>query len=801
MTSKRQQQVEELYQKLKDAAPSEQKALLEAECPNDAELRAAVEKLLDQADSFATLMDLEQQVDRALKRGPVEPSAPSAMPSIEGYEIVREIGRGGMGVVYEARQNKLNRVVALKVLPAMPGAINREAVERFRHEATAAGKLHHTNIVPIYDFGQSGHLYYYAMELVKGQPLSEMIRRFAEVNAVTASAADLAELLYLNDEAEAKILAESEKSASNESGSSFSRSGTGSHGRAYFHQIAQWMADVADALHYAHSQNIIHRDIKPGNLLLSQDGRLMVLDFGLAKSASEVSVTKTGSLLGTLRYMSPEQAMAKRMKVDHRTDIYSLGATMYELLTFQPAFRGSDDKEILGQIITGEPTTPRKVVHHLPRELETICLKTLEKDANLRYATAKELAEDLRRYAQDLPIVARPVGLFGRALKFIRRRKALSVAMLTTAFFVVAVVFALQFAQEAKEEQREREQAEQLAQESGQQAREERLNALMNELRLYWQKRDWNQVEKVLRETLEIEPNNYRTLGNLAIAKKEHYADTKNDRFLEQAMAFADRALKLNPKGYEIWNLKGTIFREQGLLDDAVSSHEKAIKLNNSFYANWISLANAYALAGRIEKAEQSLLRAVELEGGRQEFMGLHNLAAVQIRLGKPEAVKSLDMAIKKADDDDSTASTRSAKLLEAKLHLQLEGYVDFDRALSAAIAAQSLSDADDPKGLRLLAIAYMQSGNLSKAIESADLVLSIKNQDAHASLILAVAEGRMGQADTARNHLEMAEHAIQSEPEARRDVMVDKGLLWFENVTEFEGLRAEAKAFIGDSP
>src|SRR5262249_39794478 len=144
-----------------------------------------------------------------------------------------------------------------------------------------------------------------------------------------------------------------------------------------------------------------------------------------------------------LRYMSPEQAMAKRMKVDHRTDVYSLGATMYELLTFQPAFKGSDEKETLGLIITRDATSPRKIIPTVPRELETICLKTLEKDATARYATARELAEDLRRFVHNMPILAKPVGPIGRTVKLIRRRRAASIAAAAVVLLVVACALGL----------------------------------------------------------------------------------------------------------------------------------------------------------------------------------------------------------------------------------------------------------------------------------------------------------------------------------------------------------------------
>ena len=175
----------------------------------------------------------------------------------------------------------------------------------------------------------------------------------------------------------------------------------------YFRRVAAWTRDTADALHYAHGSGIIHRDIKPANLILSDDGRIMVADFGLAKNTNEQTVTVAGAILGTMRYMSPEQAMGGRLPVDYRADIFSLGATMYELLCLKPAFSAVEQKELLSAILTAEPDAPRKVNGHIPAELDTICMKCLEKSAAARYESAKDLADDLRRYASDLPILAR----------------------------------------------------------------------------------------------------------------------------------------------------------------------------------------------------------------------------------------------------------------------------------------------------------------------------------------------------------------------------------------------------------
>jgi len=214
--------------------------------------------------------------------------------------------------------------------------------------------------------------------------------------------------------------------------------------------------------------------------------------------------------------MSPEQAMAKGMKVDHRTDIYSLGATMYELLTFRPAFAGRDDKEILGQIITKDPPPLRKIARHVPRELETICLKTLEKDAEARYATAKDLADDLRRYVQDLPIVARPLGPVGRTFKFVRRRRALSYAILETVLLAIASVLVVRSSRQSRESWIESSRAKQ-------RERAQIIKSLKKDAITAWQSGQWDDSERYFRSVLDLDPNDAVMWANFANMKKDQF--------------------------------------------------------------------------------------------------------------------------------------------------------------------------------------------------------------------------------------------------------------------------------------
>jgi eukaryotic-like serine/threonine-protein kinase len=326
-----------------------------------------------------------------------------------------------MGIVYEARQVSLNRRVALKVLS---GGISLTtlAVQRFHREAEAAAKLHHTNIVPVYATGDDGGSHFYAMELIDGPSLDLVLRQMRHA-ARPARLAPPAPA-HGNDPTQAMSQTgdHSQGSPATDSEVGLWSSSFGS-GSSYFDKVAGLIAEVADALDYAHQQGVIHRDIKPSNLLLSPAGRLSVNDFGLARMLDQPGMTMTGEFVGTPAYMSPEQITAGRIPLDHRTDIYSLGATLYELLTLRPPFVADQRDQILAQIIQKDPKPPRRFNGKVPLDLETICLKCLEKDPDRRYRTAGDMAADLRRFVQRFAIAARRAGLVAKGVKFVRRHK------------------------------------------------------------------------------------------------------------------------------------------------------------------------------------------------------------------------------------------------------------------------------------------------------------------------------------------------------------------------------------------
>jgi serine/threonine protein kinase len=321
------------------------------------------------------------------------------LDSLGDFRIVREVGRGGMGVIYEAVQVSLGRRVALKVL-LHAVALDPRQVQRFQVEAQAAASLSHPHIVPVFTTGSEGGVPFYAMQFIEGRDLARAIREFRGREDPDAT--------------------ESHPSGPTRS--------TPRAGRRHLSDraVALLGRQAAEALAYAHSHEVLHRDIKPSNLLVDATGHLWITDIGLARIRSELGLTHTGDRLGTPRYMSPEQALGRWTTIDARTDVYALGATLYELLTLRPAFDDKDLVKLLRRIAEDEPTPPRRIDPGIAADLETIILNAMAKDPADRYSTAVDLVEDLGRFLADRPILARRPTLGKRALKWARRHRSLA---------------------------------------------------------------------------------------------------------------------------------------------------------------------------------------------------------------------------------------------------------------------------------------------------------------------------------------------------------------------------------------
>jgi serine/threonine protein kinase len=363
------------------------------------------------------------------------------------YQLIREIGRGGMGIVYEAHQISLNRRVALKVLP-FAAALDPKQLQRFKNEAQAAAQLHHNYIVPVYAVGAERGVHYYAMQYIEGQSLATMIRELRQqtsprqIPAASSPANDLPSTGPYGGGETPSPSAAAESPTQAVTVMSTERSARSAR---FYRRVAELGIRAAEALEHAHQEGVVHRDIKPANLLVDVRGNLWITDFGLALFHSDAGLTMTGELLGTLRYMSPEQAMGKRMLVDHRTDIYSLGVTLYELLTLTAVFDGHDRQELLNQIANDEPRPPRSLDKSIPIELETIILKAIAKHPGERYGSVKEMGDDLQCFLEDKPIKARRPSLREKTVKWSRRHRpvVVSAAMLLTLAFIGSVAFSV----------------------------------------------------------------------------------------------------------------------------------------------------------------------------------------------------------------------------------------------------------------------------------------------------------------------------------------------------------------------
>jgi eukaryotic-like serine/threonine-protein kinase len=445
---------------------------------------------------FPTLVEMEQVKDD--RQAPVAQAASRALPPLErldDFRVIREVGRGGMGVVYEAEQVSLGRHVALKVLPKQLLA-DAQTKRRFQREARAAARLHHTNIVPVFGVGEHDGLSYYVMQFIPGLGLDavlEELQRLQPGKPGSGSTPGLArgELRVARKDVSAAAVARSlltgrftpaaekegdapaargDATAAHDPGAdadlappvatpdagrlsdTFSLSSSsvvlpgagrqpGQKQLTYWQGVARIGVQVADALEYAHRQGVLHRDIKPSNLLLDTTGTVWVTDFGLAKADDQQDLTHTGDILGTLRYMPPE---AFDGKADARGDLYALGLTLYELLAFRPAFDEKERNPLIKQVTTAEPARLDRLNREVPRDLVTIVHKAIECDPAHRYPTAGALAADLQRFLADEPIQARRQTQRERFLRWARRNPGIAVlGGVLTAVLVLATVASL----------------------------------------------------------------------------------------------------------------------------------------------------------------------------------------------------------------------------------------------------------------------------------------------------------------------------------------------------------------------
>ncbi len=476
--------------------------------PTRAALLERHPELAEQLDACLSSLDF---IQRATTSAPValhpgiseegavgRPSHARTPVELGDYRLLREVGRGGMGIVYEAEQRSLGRHVALKLLP-FAAALDPRQLQRFKNEAQAAALLQHPHIVPVFAVGSEKDVHFYVMRFIAGQTLAAVIDELGSFHEA-GSASDGEATTRLErpvphprlepaanpapppggfgrdapaPAASVQALNSTPSPAAgpqNETPRALRRSplglflGLGIRDSSFFRTVANLGIQAAEALEHAHELGIIHRDIKPGNLLIDEQGHLWVTDFGLARFPTENgNLTLTGDLIGTLRYMSPEQAVAQHGLVDQRADIYSLGATLYELATLEPVVPGNDRQELLRKIAEEDPIAPHLLNKALPAPLETILLKTLAKEPEKRYTSARQLADDLRRFLADEPISAQRPTLRERAGRWLRRHRRLVAGAVCAGLVALAVLAVGSFlvVQERNEAERRAQQAQQ----------------------------------------------------------------------------------------------------------------------------------------------------------------------------------------------------------------------------------------------------------------------------------------------------------------------------------------------------
>lgn len=569
---------------------------------------------------LTSLRKLENFSQQETKRRKSTQTLTSPAPNTLGeFEIVREIGRGGMGTVYLAADRLLDRRVALKVLaipeePSDKDGQKSDRAERFQREARLASRLHHTNIVPVFGVGQEQNHLYYAMQFIDGVDLRKILRALGEQRQpleLSASLVDQARRLiafdldpdeFAGSADDTEILSSESSSPSSDSLNSDSSSlgslasetsGTSTRkNRRYWESVARIGIQICDALHYAHSNEVVHRDIKPSNLIMDRAGAVWVTDFGLAKIDEESDLTKTGDVLGTLRYMAPEQLEGKD---DPSSDLYSLGLTLYELLTLAPAHQSTNFQKLVEEKTTGRQKAPRKIDPNIPRDLETIVLKAIQSEPGKRYRSARAMQEDLQNFLIDRPISARRTTVVERGLRWCRRNKSLAALLCLLAILPIALPIGLGIAYQREATQREKA--------------EERLHIALDGL------------DQIFSSFVQPDAISATYVERIASEGSSMRLSPETGKFLEKMLVFYDRlstddvelSPRLNLESARAFRRVGDIYQALGQYSNALSAYTRAQERYQGLEAsaeNRIRLAELDLEKGRIYQVQREGERA-----------------------------------------------------------------------------------------------------------------------------------------------------------------------------------------------
>ncbi len=574
------------------------------------------------------------------------------------YRLVREIGRGGMGIVYEAEQQSLRRRVAVKVM-AGPGRWDAEARERFEREARSAARLHHTNIVPIIEVGIASDECFYAMQYIDGIGLDALLERMTGATKETHAAPT-------------ETFAVPKELASPDHPD-------------HFRALARLALQVAAGLAHAHVRGVVHRDIKPANLLLDSAGVVWIADFGLAKHADD-KLTQPGDLFGTIRYMAPESFHGRG---DSRSDIYALGTTLYELVTRTPAYPNVTDPSQFARLAL-DPPRPSALEPRIPRDLETIIQKAMDKNPAHRYASAQDFGDDLRRFLDNEPIRARPIGPLGRAARWARRRPLLAsltaaVLALTATVIVGAIAAAITFHDLAENEVGLRHDADAATETARQQAKVAvAANLAAQEIATL--------MLGILDEADPLAPSG-RLFGGHGSQRREQF---KPEELLKRTLTRLDSAPEIGPKvRATLLDKIGAIYVSLGHFEHAGPLLEQALTLRRAEFGpdsletaeTWHHLGMCHGIHRYFEPALNAYRQALAI---RERALGPeHPLVTVTL----------MHLAVANAFNDEGSETI--AILRRAQANLRKHSGAD-SREYGIAVGA--------------LALALLQEGHVDEA-------------------------------------------------------------------------------------
>ena len=756
-------------------------------------LSAALEAYLEVASTHSA-QDREHALARhAGVRDLLEPmlrddAADEPGPGLSDFRVEAELGRGGMGIVYRAQQVSLHRTVALKVL-LEARSWQPEAIMRFRREAETMARLDHPGIAKVHAVGADGSQHWLAMELVVGASLKAVLGR-------------LKALGHAGLEADSLRRAVREELGISASPAQTSASAA-TRARGYFTAVAELGEQLAEALAHAHAQGVVHRDVKPANVLVREDGRAVLTDFGLARQADRPGITMTGDVAGTPYYMSPEQAEGRARDVDARSDVFSLGALLYELAALQRPFEGESTPKVLERIRTTDPVDPRRLVPALGEDLAAIVLKALEKDPAQRYQSAGALAEDLRAFREQRPVAARRPHLGQRLLRAARREPARAALVVALAIGVPAVTALLGYLL-----------AKSAVIERGEVAlRSDVLERALSEGFLWYTRHDAGLAEKAFTLALASDPESIAARAGLLLvearrgssaARKQldtvrtgctgslrHFLDAeaalaeipagRRDRGRwRQALDRLQRAQRTSPVARAfLWSEIAAVAHDLG---DAALVNQAAEVLHEL----WPGSIVARFWRGTSLLATAPAQAAAEFE----QVLGLHrgnvsatiNLGLAKAALGQAEAAEALMRQALAVEPQSAEASANLARLLRGR-GAYAEALLAIDQALAVepenghnhGFRGQLLARQEDwngallaferatehapdvPDGHYYLAIARENLGDLEGAEQALERFVTLAPDDARGPAELGVIACKRGDFDRARPLLERA--------------------------------------------